>query len=642
MRAGDDLKNGIYWKKRFAALEHEQHKKDEAYIKDLGQQFRMASARMEADIEKWYYRLAENNDITYTAAKKLLKANELEEFHWTVEDYIQKGKENGINQKWMKELENASARVHINRLQIIKLQVRQEAEFLFQKYGDGVEGHLKKAYSDRFYRTAYEVARGCGVGHHLARIDEGRIRMVLEKPWAQDGANFSDRIWANKVKLVQVLHTELSQHVIRGSDPYQAVQAISKKMDVSKNRASTLVYTESAAIAAAAQRDCFNELDIGEFEIVATLDSLTSDLCRNMDGKHFSMKDYEVGVTAPPFHPNCRSVACPYFDDEFSEGGKRAARGEDGKTHYVLADMTYKEWQRSFVDGGESGLHNAESDGTMKKRLEVKELDKLKQSGMTETEYQEYLYLINRHSNEDVTRLYSEFGDMPSSVVKMADRGAYSSSQKTIKYDMPPQRHMDNGVSKYSTLAHEYGHAFDDLGSFRGLHYNEIDTLNNKVKIGSGALKVFKRVPSSSDEFLVALRKDKEQLRKTFKGARNDILSTGATNGVQDALRGFFGSRNVEVIWGHEESYYNRTFNKFIKGFGKEKEFGEALKELGIDASNSSKRKNACRIYETASETWANIMSAETCQGEELEAVKKYLPNAYAALLEIIGKVGGK
>ncbi len=639
MRAGDDLKNGIYWKKRFAALEHEQHKKDEAYIKDLGQQFRMASARMEADIEKWYYRLAENNDITYTSAKKLLKANELEEFHWTVEDYIQKGKENGINQKWMKELENASARVHINRLQVIKLQMRQEAELLFQKYGDGVEGHLKKAYSDRFYRTAYEVARGCGVGHHLARIDEGRIRMVLEKPWAQDGEIFSDRIWANKVKLVQVLHTELSQHVIRGSDPYQVVQAISKKMDVSRRKASTLVYTESAAIAAAAQRDCFEELDVGEFEIVATLDSLTSDLCRNMDGKHFSMKDYEVGVTAPPFHPNCRSVSCPYFNDEYAEGGKRAARGEDGMTSYVSADMTYKEWQKTFVDGDKSGLHNAKPDGTMKKRLEVKELDKLKQSGMTETEYQEYLILINSHSNEDVIRLYSEFGDLPLKITKVVGGGQYSPSSKTIEYNMPIQRYMDKGVAKYSTLAHEYGHAFDDLGTFGGLHYAEVDKLNDKVKIGSGSVKVFKREPSQSDEFLSALRKDREALRGTFQDARNDILSTDATKGVQDAIRGFFGKKNTCMSWGHEESYYNRKFNQWIKGFKKEKEFSEALKELGVDAGSSSKRKMECRIYETASETWANIMAAETCQGPELEAVKKYLPNAYAALLKIIGKV---
>ncbi len=631
--------NGAYWKRRFAALEQGQHEKDEAYIKDLGQQFHMASARLEADIEKWYYRLAENNDITYTAAKKLLKADELEEFHWTVEEYIQKGKENGINQKWMKELENASARVHINRLQVIKLQMRQEAELLFHKYGDGVEGHLKKAYADRFYRAAYEVAKGCGVGHNLARIDERRIRMVLEKPWAQDGASFSDRIWKNKDKLIQALHTELSQHVIRGSDPCQAVQAISKKMDVSRRKASALVYTESAAIAAAAQRDCFKELDVGEFEIVATLDSLTSDLCRNIDGKHFSMKDYEVGVTAPPFHPNCRSVSCPYFDDEYAEGGKRAARGEDGKTSYVSADMTYKEWQKTFVDGDKSGLHNVKPDGTMKKRLEVKELDKLKQSGMTETEYQEYLSLINSHSNEDVIRLYREFGDLPLKITKVVGGGEYSPSSKTIKYDTPLQRHMDNGVSKYSTLAHEYGHAFDGLGTFDGLHYAEVDTLNEKVKIGSGTVKAFKREPSQSDEFLSALRKDREALRDAFQDARNDILSTDATKGVQDAIRGFFGEKKACMSWGHKESYYNRRFNQWIKGLKKEKEFGEALKELGVDAGSSFKQKMECRLYETASETWANIMAAETCQGAELEAVKKYLPNAYAALLKIIGKV---
>ena len=67
------------------------------------------------------------------------------------------------------------------------------------------------------------------------------------------------------------------------------------------------------------------------------------------------MKDYEPGVTAPPFHPWCRSVTVPYFDDEFSLG-ERAARDEDGKTYYVPADMTYKEWQRSFVEGDESDL----------------------------------------------------------------------------------------------------------------------------------------------------------------------------------------------------------------------------------------------------------------------------------------------
>lgn len=82
---------------------------------------------------------------------------------------------------------------------------------------------------------------------------------------------------------------------------------------------------------------------------MATLDGDTSPICQELDGQHFPMKSYQVGVTAPPFHPNCRSCTCPYFDDEFSKDNLRVARGEDGKTYHVPADMTYKEWKEKYV-----------------------------------------------------------------------------------------------------------------------------------------------------------------------------------------------------------------------------------------------------------------------------------------------------
>ena len=82
--------------------------------------------------------------------------------------------------------------------------------------------------------------------------------------------------------------------------------------------------TEEAFFSSAAQKDCFTELDVEQFEIVATLDSHTSDICRGMDGKHFPMSEWKVGVTAPPFHVHCRSTTVPYFDDEFDAVGERA------------------------------------------------------------------------------------------------------------------------------------------------------------------------------------------------------------------------------------------------------------------------------------------------------------------------------
>lgn len=342
--------NKDYWAKRMAALEDEQYQRSAAYYKDVQKQFRLASNDMQMDIERWYQRLADNNDISYAGAKKLLKKGELEEFHWTVEQYIKAGEENAIDRCWMKELENASARHHISYLEAMKLQAQQHAELLSTEFEGGMTHYLHKAYGQQYYHTAYEIAKGTGVGSNLAKLDTRKIDAMLRKPWAQDGANFSDRIWANKQKLVNTLHTELTQNIIRGASPQKAIDNITKTMEVSRNQAGRLIMTESAAVSSAAQKDCLKELGVGRYEILATLDSHTSEICRYLDGKVFDMKEYAVGVTAPPFHPNCRSTTVPYFEDEFTAGEQRAARNEaTGKTYYVPADMKYQEWKKHYV-----------------------------------------------------------------------------------------------------------------------------------------------------------------------------------------------------------------------------------------------------------------------------------------------------
>jgi len=95
----------------------------------------------------------------------------------------------------------------------------------------------------------------------------------------------------------------------------------------SRAQGRRLMMTEEAYFSSLAQRDCFAELGVEQFEIVATLDSHTSEICQELDGTVRPMSEFEPGVTAPPFHVNCRSTTVPYFDDEFSLGGERAARG---------------------------------------------------------------------------------------------------------------------------------------------------------------------------------------------------------------------------------------------------------------------------------------------------------------------------
>jgi len=353
------MKGNKYWRQRFIQIEESQCKKGLQCYADIENQYRKAQKQIEAQIARWYQRFADNNEISMQDARRLLAGKDLAEFKWDVNDYIRHGEENALNQAWMKELENASARYHISRLEALKLQAQQSLEVLFGNQLDSIDSAMKDIYISGYYHTAFEIQKGIGVGWDFATLDDKKISRVIYKPWAADGKNFSERVWGNRQKLVQEMNQTLVQNIILGQDPQKAIDAVAKKMNVSKSSAGRLVMTEEAYFSSVAQKDCFNELDVEQYEIVATLDAVTSEICRSMDGQRYPMKDFEPGVTAPPFHPWCRSTTVPAFDDDFGQIGERAARGEDGKTYYVPADMTYREWKETFVDGGDKLCFNS-------------------------------------------------------------------------------------------------------------------------------------------------------------------------------------------------------------------------------------------------------------------------------------------
>jgi SPP1 gp7 family putative phage head morphogenesis protein len=337
-----------YWQKRFQAVEEMNNKRAKETVQSITPAFDQAQAQIEKEINAWYARFAKNNQISLQEAKKLLNTKELKEFRWDVEEYIKYGRQNAIDQQWMKQLENASARFHVSRLEALKIRTQNAAEVAFGNELDQLDQMAARLYMDDYYHTAYEIQRGLGIGFDVAQIDQRKLDNLLSKPWTADKMTFSDRIWKSKTQLIDSLHTELTQMCVLGKSPDQAINNIAKRMNVSKNQAGRLVMTESAYFASAAQKDCFNDLDVEKFEIVATLDSHTSEICQQMDGQVFDMKDFKAGVTAPPFHVWCRSCTCPWFED--NNDGKRAARGADGKTYYVPADMKYQDWKDHFVD----------------------------------------------------------------------------------------------------------------------------------------------------------------------------------------------------------------------------------------------------------------------------------------------------
>lgn len=344
------MRNADYWRGRFSILEDSAHREAQKTIQDMEELYLDAQRSVQKEIESWYARFAVNNQISLTDARKWLAAGQLEEFHWSVEQYIKIGEQAGLDAAWLKKLENASARFHISRLEAVQTGIQQQLELLYGNQVDSLDALLKKVVGNGYTRTAFEVQKGVGLGWDITGLDQKKLETLLSKPWTTDGRTFSDRIWFKKQELVDSLQKELVQGLLRGDSPQKITDAIQKKFKVSRYQAARLVNTETSYFNALAAKETYKELGVKNVEILETLDSITCAFCASMDRKVVPMSEFQPGVTVPPFHPHCRGTTVPAIDEKYM--GERAARDQDGKVYYVPGNMSYSEWKKTFVDNG--------------------------------------------------------------------------------------------------------------------------------------------------------------------------------------------------------------------------------------------------------------------------------------------------
>lgn len=532
------MKNN-YWVERFTQEEELRYKDARAYLNTIERQYDKVLRNIQQDITYWYDRIAKNNNVSLKEAKELLSKKELEEFKWTLEEYIQKGQENAISKQWIKQLENASARVHISKLESLKFQIQNEIEGLYGERLESMNDYLTRVYGDTYYKTAFITQVGTGIGKSLNMLDIDRINTIIHKPWAVDGKNFSERIWEDKTKLINSLHNGISQAFIKGSSLDEIIKNISKEFGVKKSVAGRLIMTETAAYSSQAKQKCFNDLDVEKYEIIATLDTSTSAICREMDGKIFSMKDYQVGITAPPFHPNCRTVTAPCFEDDINS--MRAMRNKEGKTEYVSANMKYQEWYDKYV------MKESEKNDIMKENVNC---NLYKKYG--EQHYKE-IHNILEKSPLDIQKVWMKY-EKDFKIVDINHKGTPHNTRGTGKESGVYLNLIKDSIGseyemKYSTTFHELGHHIDNIvgrnmtglstsmfskeykdGIFQKTIYNEIEniikTYDKKLKAEFKAkgLKYYKY--HAYDEF----SKELWSLSKKERADLSDIVD-GVTKG---------------------------------------------------------------------------------------------------------------
>lgn len=251
----------------------------------------------------------------------------------------------------------------------LKAQLNRRIKALEKQLDSEMTDLLATSYKESYYHTRYEVQRVSRY-HAFNRLDDQNLSTLLSTPWAPDGKNYSERIWGNTQTLANHLQRELTVAFVRGEPLQKTIQRMTKVTGASQSAVKRLVLTESAYFATTGSANAYKAEGVDEYEIIATLDSKTSEICRHMDGKHFPMDEISPGVNAPPFHCYCRSAIMPYFPGvEAFDPDTRAARDPLTGKAVKVVDVPYGEWKRMYEKPLSLGI-NSKGNNTQKEKIE--------------------------------------------------------------------------------------------------------------------------------------------------------------------------------------------------------------------------------------------------------------------------------
>ncbi|EKN67484.1 minor capsid protein [Schinkia azotoformans] len=333
-----------YWENRAAQRELESQVIASKYLASMSQSLREAQQDIIRQIETFYSRYANENKVTLAEAKRYLTAKELKDFKNIDLKRFREMSLSG-NPEYERILNAASYRVRISRLEAMNLMIEMR---MAELYGgpNGLRRYtytgLMEVYQNSYYKTMFDLSMQGAISGKVAALTDETMKEALTYNWS--GKEFSERIWGHQKSTFQSIQKTLERGFAAGHSIDRTTKAIMEATNVSYSRAEALVRTESNFFHNLAARNSYADAGIEKYEILATLDHRTSDICREQDGKIYSEKDFKPGTNAPPFHVRCRTTTIPWFDEsKYMDGEKR--QSADG----LIDSMTYVEWYERYV-----------------------------------------------------------------------------------------------------------------------------------------------------------------------------------------------------------------------------------------------------------------------------------------------------
>lgn len=317
-----------YWTER--ALQQEQNAQIVAdrYMAQIGQSLADYKHQLVSEIEKFYARYAVDNKMTHAEAKQYLTDKERREFkHVTLERF----REMALNPDTPTPLLDAlSYRHRISRKEALLAEIERLTAELYGK-PEGIHDRVTEALSDVYIKGKIHQAKNLAhfgiIEKPILNVDAVKHKMASN--WS--GKTFSTNVWGHDAAVYKSISDTINKGLTGGWSIDRMARALSERTGVAYHRADTLVRTETTFYNNLATLDTIKELGGDHYEIVAVLDSRTSEICQSENHKVYPVKEYEPGRTAPPFHVRCRSTIRPVVKSDKKGKSDKTDRTEEAE-----------------------------------------------------------------------------------------------------------------------------------------------------------------------------------------------------------------------------------------------------------------------------------------------------------------------
>lgn len=292
-------KHNDYWHKRSNDIMRYVDGTDIDMFAKLQKIYADESAQIQRDLFAFVTKYADDNKMSYSDALQRLRGVDLSDYQSNAKKYREQAKN---NPDLLKRLNEQYAGSKVTRFDALNLEMT---------YKIGVmQGIIEKSFENYLKSTAKYAYRKV-MGGNSGALNEPALKELINTPF--NGRNYSQQVWGNTDDLARDLRDVLKRGFIRGDDVRSMAGELAKKYNVARSRAQTLIRTDGTAIVNRSAIKRYEESGLEFYRISVQMDNRTSQICKRIhsEDKRYRIDEFETGVTAPPFHYNCRSAVIP-------------------------------------------------------------------------------------------------------------------------------------------------------------------------------------------------------------------------------------------------------------------------------------------------------------------------------------------